>query len=481
MSIDRVLVVDDDDFLVDLMATALKRRGYQVDQARDGLHAVKIMTAKRGFSVLLTDMMMPGMSGLELMREAKKIDEHIEVVIVTAAQEVDTAITAMRANGAYDYLLKPFDSMNQMLLAVERAAVHRRLLMERNALLGRMQRDAEVLRALVGNTGDAVFTANARSELQIVNPPAARLVGSDHLEGTNAFEVLPEQLAILITNWQAVGGGIPTAIEFPWKDSSVLMVNLIPLTETDEEKTGWVMILRDITYLKRLETLKTQLLVETAGRIRAPLALAMNALVDLSVLTNQNERVSEVVYRLTQIWKRILEWGEDLNALMQVEADCKIRQMPIDLNEMLTELCQCRTGLTNSISPEINMEVAVDPALPDVNGDPDLLRRLLHGLVNRAASRNDQGSPIRLNARSHNGQVWISISDEGPAVSNAELPHLFEKSFVKSGVGSSSGTTGLEMALVKQITDRLGGQVWVGGQGKPGSTIFVSLPMAAAR
>jgi two-component system, OmpR family, phosphate regulon sensor histidine kinase PhoR len=475
MALDRVLVVDDDEALLDLMALALRRRGYQVEQACDGFNAVKILASQPSFSVLLTDLMMPGMSGLELLREAKKMDEHIEVVVVTAAPDLESAISAMRAYGAYDYLLKPFESMSQLLLAIERAVVHRKLLMERETMQMRLQREAEMLRALVSNTGDAILSANGKGELQIINPAAAKLLGSGNLQGT-AFELLPPALVTLVTNWQAVGANLPTVIEIPWMDGSIQMISLTPLPEGDGP-WGWVAVLRDITHLKRLDDLKTQLLTEAAVKIRVPLAQAMNALVDLSILTSQNERVSEVVYRLTQIWKRIQEWGDDLNALIQIDSENKVQRVSIDVGQVLQELCQSRAEALGKTG-EMSLELAVDPSLPKVSADPELLRRLLHGLVSRAISRNERGSAIRLNAKSHNGQVWVSISDDGPAVSNAELPHIFEKPFAKTGGGPSTGTTGLEMALVKKIIDHMGGQVWVGGQGKLGSTIFVCLPAA---
>jgi PAS domain S-box-containing protein len=476
MTTERVLVVDDDEALLDLMAVSLRKRGYQVEQAKDGYTAMKILSAQPSFAVLLTDLMMPGMTGLELLREAKKMDEHIEVVVVTAAPDIESAISAMRAYGAYDYLLKPFESMSQLLLAVERAVMHRRLLLERESMQARMQREAEMLRALVSNTGDAILSSNSKGELQIVNPAAAKLLGSSNLQGSNAFDSLPNTLVTLITNWQAVGGNLPTVIEVPWSEGSIQMISLTTIPENGEEKAGWVAVLRDITHLKRLEDLKTQLLTEAAVKIRVPLAQAMNALVDLSILTSQNERVSEVVYRLTQIWKRIQEWGDDLNALIQIDSENKVQRVTIDLKQVLQELCQSRAEALAK-SSEMSLELTVDPVLPKVTADPELLRRLLHGLVSRAVSRNERGSAIRLNAKSHNGQVWISISDEGPSVSNAELPHIFEKPFAKTGAGAPSGTTGLEMALVKKIIDHMGGQVWVGGQGKLGSTIFVCLPV----
>jgi len=125
----------------------------------------------------------------------------------------------------------------------------------------------------------------------------------------------------------------------------------------------------------------------------------------------------------------------------------------------------------------IALELTIDPDLLLVHGDPELVRRLLNGLINRAVSRTDKGGMIQLFARNHNDQVWISINDSGPAVNNDDLLHIFEKSFVKTSTNSS--VTGLEMALVKTIIDRMGGQVWVGGQERKGCTIFVCLPAIA--
>lgn len=472
MSADRVLVVDDDEALLNLMVLALRRRGYQVEQAADGFSALKVLASQPPFSVLLTDLMMPGMSGLELLREARKLDEHLQSVVVTAAPDLDSAITAMRADGAYDYLLKPFESMSQLLLAVERAAAQRRLLIEREELRQAVQKEADRLRALITNTGDAIVSANAEGIIQITNPAALRLVGTENLEGTDASKSLPPALATLISNWKVVGGNLPAAVETPWEDGTSQMISLTPIPEGDGQ-WGWVAVLRDVTHVKRMEELKSQMLVEAASRIRIPLAQAMNALVELNILTSQNERVSEVVFRLTQVWKRIQEWGDDLNALIRIDAGISLQSTQVHLNTILDEMHLSQVD-SLSQSANVNLEINVEQDLPQVMADPELIRRLLSGLINRAVSRSDKGGTIRLYARNHDGQVWISVSDDGPPVSDADLPRIFEKSFVKTGSGP--GVTGLEMALVKTIIDRMGGQVWVGGQGKRGSTIFVCLP-----
>lgn len=477
MPVERVLVVDDDTALLNIMSLALRRQGYQVEQAEDGFSALDILGAQPPFSVLLTDLKMPGMSGLELLRSARKIDEHLEVVVVTTGSDLESAISVLRADGAYDFLLKPFESMRQMLMAIERAAAHRQLMLESESLHARLQRENQLLHALTTNTGDAIFSANSAGVLQIANPAAARLLGTDNAEGSLAQSCLPTALSALIANWQAVGGSRPAVIEMPWPNGSVQLISLNPVYEPGGSQLGWVAMLRDITHVKHMQELKTQVLTETAARIRTPLAEAMNSLVELNILTNQNRRVSQVVYRLTQIWKRIQEWGDDLNALIRIDAQTGIHSASIDLQPVFQELVhsQCEPAAKWS---GLVFELLIDPHLPEVWADPDLLRRLLYGLINRAVARSERGCSIRLQARSHNNQVWISVSDDGPAVNEADLPHLFEKTFVKDSRCSSA--TGLEMALVKTIADRMQGQVWVGGQDKKGSTIFVSLPAQLA-
>jgi CheY-like chemotaxis protein/signal transduction histidine kinase len=484
MSVERVLVVDDDDAILNLMVLAIRRKGYQVEQASDGFQALEIIAAQPPFSVILSDLMMPGMTGIELLREAKKLDEHVEVVIITAVPDLESAISSLRADGAYDYLLKPFDSISQLILAVERAAAHRRLLLERDILQAQMQQEAETLRALITNTGDAILSANSAGILKIVNPAAARLMDKECAPGQSVTDCLPPHLVALLSNWQAVGGNLPAIIEVAWPNKSIQMVSLTPIQENagllsgenqpDGDQTGWVAVLRDITHIKHMEDLKMQLLTEASGKIRIPLAQAMNSLVELNILTSQNEQVSGVVYHLTQTWKRIQEWADDLSAMIRIDSQTAIQSTSIDLKPVFQEMDQSQGKLLMH-SAGVRFEQDIDPGLPMVIADPGLLRRLLLGLVSRAVSRSEAGCVVRLQAHYHNHQVWIGVSDDGPAISDGDLPHFFQKSFVKTG--GSPGSTGLEMALVKSIIDRMGGQIWVGGKGNKGGTIFVCLPV----
>ncbi len=129
----KVLVVDDKELMRDSVGTMLTRSGWQVLVASNGKTAVRI-AAERRPDVILTDLQMPEMDGLELLREIRQVDEQLPVVLMTAYATIETAVEAMKL-GAYDYITKPFDG-NVLVATIKRAMEHAELIRE-NAVLKR--------------------------------------------------------------------------------------------------------------------------------------------------------------------------------------------------------------------------------------------------------------------------------------------------------------------------------------------------------
>jgi DNA-binding NtrC family response regulator len=126
-----VLIVDDEEHIRRIMSIMLGKRGYRCTTAAGGEEALR--TAEReGVDAVLTDLMMPGLDGLGLLRRLKVIDPDIVVVVVTAFATMETAIEAMKA-GAYDYISKPFNE-DEMALVLEKALERRRLIDENRRL-----------------------------------------------------------------------------------------------------------------------------------------------------------------------------------------------------------------------------------------------------------------------------------------------------------------------------------------------------------
>ena len=126
-----LLLVEDKNELRAMLRKALERSGYTVDEAPDGTAAIQKVRARR-YLVVITDLKMPGASGLDVLRETKNADATIPVILLTAFGSVEEAVTAMK-EGAFDFLQKPVD-LDHLKLLVQRAARQQELLRE-NLLL----------------------------------------------------------------------------------------------------------------------------------------------------------------------------------------------------------------------------------------------------------------------------------------------------------------------------------------------------------
>ena len=124
---DRLLVVDDEPIVRDVLKRKLRLAGYRCDESEDAFSALR-MVEGGGFSLVLSDIKMPGKDGIRLLEEIRHINSDIAVIMVTAVADVDFAIRAMRL-GAYDYITKPFN-FEEVLICVERALEKRDLILE---------------------------------------------------------------------------------------------------------------------------------------------------------------------------------------------------------------------------------------------------------------------------------------------------------------------------------------------------------------
>jgi response regulator RpfG family c-di-GMP phosphodiesterase len=121
----KILVVDDEIVIRALLVDILTEEGYQVETASSGKMALDFLKGPDGFVILFTDIMMPEMNGIELIREARKVAPSVIPIVMTAFATLDTARAAVK-EGAYDYVLKPF-SLSEIKLAVTNAIERHRL------------------------------------------------------------------------------------------------------------------------------------------------------------------------------------------------------------------------------------------------------------------------------------------------------------------------------------------------------------------
>src|SRR5947209_15042537 len=130
-----LLLVEDKSELRAMMRKALERAGYAVDEAADGAAAIQKVRARR-YLLVITDLKMPGASGLDVLRETKQADATIPVLLLTAYGSVEEAVAAMK-DGAFDFLQKPVD-LDHLKLLVKRSEEHTSELQSRQYLVCRL-------------------------------------------------------------------------------------------------------------------------------------------------------------------------------------------------------------------------------------------------------------------------------------------------------------------------------------------------------
>jgi PAS domain S-box-containing protein len=465
----RVLVVDDDEGFCNLMASHLDRRGFEVEQAQDGLAALKRLQETDHFDVLVTDLTMPKMSGQELLREARQLYPELEVVVITAAGDVNTAISCMREDGAFDYLIKPLDTISELSLSIRRALEHRNLRREREELNARLAQEARTLQAILANTGDAILFVNSEGRVSVVNQAAEDLLGGEELVGKDALTSLPPQLSTLVANWQAIDEGETSLVEINWPGDSYQLISLTSMEAIPNQGEAWMMVIRDITHLKRLEDLKLRMLTETASKIRLPLALATSTLAELGDTSVDPEDQTATIFRLATLLNQIQVWMDDLVSLVRIESGMGLQPVELNFASFMDQEAQSDLQAL-ALERGASLTVEVEPGLPLFQTDEDLLKRLLHGMVAHAALGGSPEDQARLRIYHEGEQLWIEVSGPGFSSDRVNLGQVLEDSTVE---GEHEGT-GFELIMIKTISEHLGGHVWNRSQDQEHGVIAIN-------
>jgi putative nucleotidyltransferase with HDIG domain len=155
MPTERILVVDDEETIREIVSSMLTNAKYQCHQASSGAEALALLESGEEFELMLSDLMMANLDGIALLERTKERFPDMPVIMVTAVHDISVALAALR-NGAYDYLLKPFER-EQLLASVRRALENRRLKLENRAYQTNLE-------ALVAARTGQLRTANAQLE-----------------------------------------------------------------------------------------------------------------------------------------------------------------------------------------------------------------------------------------------------------------------------------------------------------------------------
>lgn len=485
-----VLVVDDEKNIRDGSERTLNSIGFQVFKASNGSEALEILSQNK-ISIVLLDLKMPGMDGMEVLARIRKIDPEILVIVITGYATVQTAIEAMKL-GAYDFIPKPFEP-DQLRIVVRRANEKIRLIQESERLADERRRalldlytEKSRIHTILQSLPNGVLITNAQGQVVLFNPAFLK-----HLDlnlgsqpGKQIEEYIPDKnlcnLIMGISQGQHVDfEDIPT-YEFALSDKKYLLARGQPILSEKNECLGAVINFVDITAMKVLDRLKTEFVAKVSHELRSPLATIHEqlALVIQNMVTNAVETDHHLLSRAKEKTKGLISLIGDLLDLSRIESGAICQEpKPVRLDDILKNVSDFLRTRAAEKKQSLTLEVLNGP-LPTTSADPVALESIFGNLITNAITYTQEGGEIQVKADLAGVNIRVKVIDNGFGIEARHLEKIFEKFYrVKNEKTRYITGTGLGLSIVKELVTSMGGFIEVESTPGKGSTFTVLLPI----
>lgn len=489
-----ILVVDDEKGIREGCRRILMSEGYTVDTAENGKVGLDMVQAKP-YDLLLVDLMMPVMGGLELMEQVSQYDLEIIMIVITGFATIETAVDAMK-RGAYDYVPKPF-TPDQLLAVVNRGLEKRRLrnqaqrlMEERDQKLLEVANEASKIHTIVNSMADGILVINREHQLVLWNPAAVKMLNlNEQLESCREIsEIIPQQDLIQIINKAFTPDSshytiISEEIELPQPESRTLMVNVSAIRDEKEQELGIVSTLRDITRLKEIDQIKSQFVNMVTHELRSPLSAVEGYLTAYltGVAGNDPQMNRQMLERARQRTHSLLDLVNDLLQYSRLEAKRVERKKEL-LNVSSIIINTVELLKNQGEAKEIQFQVDVPETLPLIEADRSEMEQLFTNLVSNAIKYNVKNGKVIISAKPNNNFLNIKVADTGIGIDEENLPCIFDEFFRVSGPKTRYTTgTGLGLSIAKRIVESHFGRIEVESKVDQGTTFTVKFPIKKGR
>jgi len=257
----------------------------------------------------------------------------------------------------------------------------------------------------------------------------------------------------------------------------VLQVHAVPLRFTGEAR-GVVMVLHDITELRRLEQVRTEFVANVSHELRTPLTAIhgyLETLLDGALEEPENARkFLEIVFRHTE---RLGRLTDDLTDLSNIELGrISLRLEPTAVSDVADSVLAIIAP--RAVAGRVSVEAKLPAGLPEVVVDRDRLAQILINLVDNAVNYTPKGGHVRVEGRvAERGMVEVTVRDTGVGIPKADLPRLTERFYrVDKARSRDLGGTGLGLAIVKHLVLAHGGELDIDSELWKGTTVRFTLP-----
>lgn len=473
----KVLIIDDNPMNTEILKETLEQIGQSSVVAYSGKQALDLVE-KEKFDLILLDVMMPEMSGFDVIKKlkARPSTADIPVIFVSALDQTDDIVKGFNL-GSYEYITKPFkiEELKARILSI----------LKIKDLQDQLKAEKEVLNLVFQFSADSIVILNSAFEIiscnelfsKWVDLPKEELISRDfcHILGHN------KELCPIKNNLKNMKENQNFCIQINLavnnQKSRFIEISCSEINTSHSEVEGYVLILRDVTEQKEIEKQKETFVATLTHDLKTPVRAQIRA---LEMILNEkfgqiNESLKNIIEETLNSNKYMFGMVDNLLATYRYEnKSVTIQKSYFDVNNLIKNCYDQIKYLATDKKQTINFDFEEETL--DLYADGLEIKRVFINLLSNAINYTGENGRITVSSKLRDDSVVISFADTGKGLSQDEISTVFNKyqSYAKKfkQVG-----TGLGLYLSKHIIESHKGNISVKSEEGKGSTFTIKLPI----
>lgn len=483
----KILVIDDEKGLRLGTKRILEKEGYQVKTAENGTEGIRTGISEE-FDIAIIDLKMPDRDGIEVLKEIRSVFPNTVCFIATAYASYETAIESAKL-GAFGYIPKPF-TPDELLQQIKSGYDKRLLLVEtekwrkeREERLLEVAFEKTRLNTIINSIKDGVLVVNKNGEAVLYNPSALIYLQLDNIKIEEFLvDKLNPKIASLINSFIEKGiyenKSYSSQIEISSGDLFIEATSS-PVPHPDGSLAGVVVVMKDITGMKKIEHLKSQFVSMVSHELKAPIS-AVHGFINLILndeMSISEEKKTDFLKRSQIRLESLIKMVNDLLDISRIEMKTVHREIKeINPEESLRNIIELfKFDIDNK---GISVNILNDNGNYIIKADQEEINRIYTNLMSNAIKYNRKNGNISIRLSRDNRYFITEIQDSGIGMKPEEKEKLFREFFrAKNEFTKNISGTGLGLSIVKRIIDSYAGKIEVSSVYNVGTTFKISLPL----
>jgi len=323
---------------------------------------------------------------------------------------------------------------------------------------------------------DAIFVVDGEGRVTMTNKAAGKVlqVPRDAATGRHFIEVVRDhEIDALLQQCLKTRAQQTGVVELRSK-RQLLGVIATPF----QEDTGCLLLIQDLTELRKLETVRRDFIANLSHELRTPIA-SLKALGETlhEGAIDQPSVARDFVGKMNVEVDRLAQMVQEMGDLSRIESgEAPLQKAAVNVAGVAARAAERLKSQADRAGLQMKLDIA--PGLPSVSADEARMEQVLVNLIHNAIKFTPPGGRINISARAEGDKLLVSVSDTGVGIPEDDLPRVFER-FYKADKARAGGGTGLGLAIAKHVVEAHGGRIWVESVEGRGATFSFTLPLAS--